>query len=465
MSGSFRLTTPNVRGNNVTVTTTTAKSINNTRRKANRTIAIGFAIGVTLAQTFLNVMDSQVNVLEVLHPLSANHEAIGDLPSQMNTALETTTAGSVNNTVKDIYDTATVVVAQSSLPPQQQSVFHHEIVDFERQEGVVIVTKLHSESHIGLLEQSLCLLHYAYNERMLYDIVIFSTLPILDPSIRQRVQDIVSPANVTFVVDNNGLQQEVNSLDEDRKRRLLRRCNVTSVNEMDWYMYCMEKSKGYTKSMERLAYTWQAEFRALHIWTHPAITKYSYMMWMDTDSFCTKVWTHDPIAHMIRHDYKILFDHFPMGYSDGDEFQDRFVRAFNRTLCRVQMNGDGTLRAVGGYDYPCRRTHVGQIHGFFHITDLKFYRSEPVMNWNRILIGKAKFSRRFDDQIAVTAPAAILAPNKSREMESAGLKLDVFHNYKLDGKEQVGGFIKWWSVNGKSSFPSAYGKCTVDHAG
>ena len=453
MSSSFRPSPSSV--------ATVSASVNNARRKTNRTIAIGFVIGVILAQTFLNIMDSQVNVLGP-HPSSGSREAISDLSAQINLALETSSSSrtSINNNGKATNDTATLV---TQIAPPQQSL--HEIVDFERQEGVVIVTKLHSESHVGLLQQSLCLLHYAYNERMLYDIVVFSTLPISDPTIRQRVQDIVSPANVTFVVDNKGLQEEVNALDDDRKRRLLRRCNVTSVEEMDWYMYCMEKSKGYTKSMERLAYTWQAEFRALHIWTHPAISKYSYMMWMDTDSFCTKVWTHDPIAHMIRHDYKILFDHFPMGYSDGDEFQDRFVRAFNRTLCRVQMNGDGTLRAVGGYDYPCRRTHVGQIHGFFHITDLKFYRSEPVMNWNRILIGKAKFSRRFDDQIAVTAPAAILAPNKSREMESAGLKLDVFHNYKLDGKEQVGGFIKWWSVNGKSNFPRAYGKCTVDHAG
>ena len=426
-------------------------------RKTTRTLAIGFVIGVVLGQSILNIIDGVTK-----NPASINSGAVIDFPTAMDAIF-----GSANDDDPSISEIANKTASVSDLRLEQQQhhqSLSHKVVDFERQDGVVIVTKLHGDPHVAMLEQSLCLLHYAYNHRVLYDIVVFSTLPISHASI-ERVKKLVAPANITFVVDNQGLQEEVNALDEVRKGRLLRRCNVTSVDEMDWYMYCMEKSKGYKKSMERIAYAWQAEFRALHIWNHPAILKYNYMLWLDTDSFCTKPWSRDPIAYMIRNRYSILFDHFPAGYSDGAEFQDRFVRAFNRTICRVSMNGDGTLKSTGGNDHPCPKTHVGQIHGFFHITDLSFYRSEAVARWTRILIGKAKFSRRFDDQIAVTAPAAILAPNKSRELEMAGLKLDVFHNYRLDGKYAVGGFVKWWGENGASNFPQAYGKCVVNHAG
>ena len=78
-----------------------------------------------------------------------------------------------------------------------------------------------------------------------------------------------------------------------------------------------------------------------------------------------------------------------------------------------------------------------------HITDLDFYRSPKVMNWFTTLIGDMKFSRRYDDQIGVTVPAAVWAGNRTSDITIAlnNYSLDIFHNGKLDGKDskRVGG--------------------------
>jgi hypothetical protein len=369
---------------------------------------------------------------------------------------------------------------------------------------VVIVTKIHSSNHLDALEQSLCLLHYAYNNRVNYDIIVFST-EYLNETQLEPVRKVIAPAQLIFVVDNPGLQQRVDSLPDVRKQELLARCNVTSSQELHWYMYCKEDNY---RTWERLAYTWQvrrttnqncmcnapppqvvciltrscvcfcvyvltlvffaflcrkkAEFRALHIWTMPVLAKYKYMMWLDTDGFCTRVWQRDPIAFMIQNDLALFFDHFDAGKSRGVGFQERYTAAFGQTLCNIRMVNGRLTSQMGG---TCPSPTITQVHGFFHITNLDFYRSEPVMKWNRILIGNTTFSRRFDDQIGVTVPAAVLAPERSWEMEQAGLKLDVFHNYKLDGKYQVGGFLNWWNMFGQSNFTEAYGNCRADNRG
>lgn len=40
---------------------------------------------------------------------------------------------------------------------------------------------------------------------------------------------------------------------------------------------------GETRVSSNLAYAWQAEFRAYHIWYNPEIKEYNYMMWFDSD--------------------------------------------------------------------------------------------------------------------------------------------------------------------------------------
>ena len=112
------------------------------------------------------------------------------------------------------------------------------------------------------------------------------------------------------------------------------------------------------------------------------------------------------------------------------------------------------------------------VHGFFHITNLDFYRSEPVQKWAKILIGNDKFSRQFDDQVMVTVPAAILAPEKARDMRASGFVLEVMHNGQFDGyarenfnpkehgyKGKDTWYVPWFEIYGKEKFPEAYETC------
>ena len=337
--------------------------------------------------------------------------------------------------------------------------------EFEHVDGGVIVTKIHGPQHLGPLEQSLCLLHYAYNERVKYDVIVFTAMNITEEEL-QPIRDVIAPARLTLVMDNPGLREMANQLSPERRALLLKQCNISKVEDLYWGTYITEfASEGVKETRNPVQYTWQAEFRSLHIWTHPILKPYRYMLWMDTDGFCTRKWDRDPMAVVANNDLVIAFDNFPMGHSKGTAFHERYQKAFNTSVCAVYLK-DGHLEAKTG---KCNRPdpNVAQIHGFFHITDLDFYRSEPVMNWNRILIGDTKFSRNYDDQIAVTVPAAVLAPEKAWHMPSKNLTMKVFHNFVMDGvgKNRVGGFKHWWKMNGTQSFPEAYGKCRVVNAG
>jgi hypothetical protein len=341
------------------------------------------------------------------------------------------------------------------------------IVEFERQQDVVIVTKLHGPHQLGLLEQSLCLLHYAYNNRVNYDIVVFTTIPINDTEL-VNIRQMVAPAKFTIVVDNRGLQNEIINLSPIRREKFLRRCNVTSPDEVTWWSECYENKKlgrGRKKLVRgRIAYNWQAEFRAWHIWKHPALAEYRWMLWLDTDGFSTRVWTRDPVAIAMQNKLVIFFGNFPKGHARGEDIQNKITRAFNRTLCNVNLENGHFKSKTGG---DCPSANIRDIHGFFHITDLDFYRSDPVINWAKTLIGDCFLCRQFDDQIAVTVPPAMLAPERAWDMHANGVKLGVYHNFLIDGKkkQRVGGFMKYWPKNAKKEFPEAWGKCEITAGG
>lgn len=360
-------------------------------------------------------------------------------------------------------DAMKFAVFNSSLNPRDYLILdanNSDIPDFDPTARVVIVTKIQGKNTVGALNQSLCLLSYAYNHRVNYDIVVFSATMISDKQL-DLIRTTVYPANFTFVLDNPGLTEMIDSLDDERKRKLFKRCNVTNSTEIDWKTRCLEKSSSGTTNMP-IQYTWQAEFRSLHLWTHPALAKYKYMLWLDTDGFCTKVWKQDPIAIMRRNDMVFLFDNFPQGQAKGVEWPYLSQKAFGRPYCGVRLSRKGHLKTVGG-NCLGHSVALNQVHGFFHFTDLDFYRSAPVINWQRIMIGNSTFSRKYDDQIAVTFPAAVLAGNRSWDMRSIGLNLSVVHDFLLDGKkdERVGGFIGFWNTQAKHTFPEAYGKCNA----
>jgi len=334
------------------------------------------------------------------------------------------------------------------------------IRDFDPDAKVVIVTKIQGKLTVGALNQSLCLLTYAYNNRVNYDIVVFAATPIRRKQL-ELIRSTVYPANLTFIIDNPGLQNIVDGLNPDQKSTLFNRCNVSQSSELDWLTRCEEKtSAGHTNM--HLQYTWQSWFRAVHLWEHKALAKYKYMIWADTDAFCTKVWAQDPIAIMRRNNMVILFDNFPMGSARGSEWPRWTKTAFGKPICKILLSKEGHLQPRS-YNCIGKKVKLNQIHGFFHITDLDFYRSKEVMNWQRTMMGNATFSRFRDDQIAVTVPAAALAANRSWNMRSIGLNFGMVHDFLLDGQrsERVGGFLTFWKEQANQTFPEAYGKCNA----
>jgi len=116
------------------------------------------------------------------------------------------------------------------------------------------------------------------------------------------IRSTVYPANVTFILDNPGLQTMVDALNPSQKTALLKRCNVTQSSELDWLTRCEEKTSMGATNMH-LQYTWQAWFRTIYLWEHPALQKYKYMIWADTDAFLHESLARGPYCHYATEQY------------------------------------------------------------------------------------------------------------------------------------------------------------------
>jgi len=327
---------------------------------------------------------------------------------------------------------------------------------FVRYNNVAIVTKIHGLHNWQTLEQGLCLFHYAYNHKVLYDIIIFTAEPIPNEDI-ERLQKMIAPSKFSVVMDNRGLQEEIAALPHAKYQFLLNYCNITSTDHLTWFSECGEGKIKY-----RLAYNWQAEFRSLHIWHHPALKDYRYMFWLDTDAFCTKPIEKDPVEYFIQNEGVIMFEHFPQAYSNM-KIQRKVAEGFNHTICELKVSEEGNFVVKLGSPRHCHKRGIPNIHGFLHITDMDFFRSPQVMQSLEGMFGDCFLCRTPDDQLAVTAPTAIYAPERSFDMRSKGFHLDIFHNTYLDGWERAmpAGFKKYWSEKAKFTLPSADGICPI----
>jgi hypothetical protein len=206
----------------------------------------------------------------------------------------------------DDKDTLEIFKTFDDPPVIRPPIVYPNIQDFDPNlPGVVVVTKIQGPPHLRALRQMLCLFTKAYNDRAIRDIVVFTSEDI-DREDVQDIQSIAAPAKLTVEIDNPGLHEMVNSFSPIQQSKLLERCHVTSVSELTWYSLCDEEGSYVTLKGERLAYAWQAEFRALHLWNHKALQPYKYMMWMDSDAFCTRVWNEDPLATIVRHDLVLV---------------------------------------------------------------------------------------------------------------------------------------------------------------
>lgn len=395
-----------------------------------------------------------------------------DLPSNVSLAVWT----NLNEKIPKVTEAASSLIAELGLPETTTSTEYPlpplpgppdlSIKEFEKQDGVAIVTKVQGPNQIGLLRQSLCLLHFAYNDRLQYDIVVFTTDPLPDELLAE-LRSTIHPVKLTVVADNVGLQQEIDNLSPLRRQKFLERCQPTARENITWWTYCEEPmitAKG-KPVLGRLAYNWQAEFRSTRIWRHPALKEYKTMLWLDTDGFATRVWPRDPVAIFRQHQLTIFFGNFPQGSARGDDIYDRIAQSFdNKTICSVKLE-NGHLVSTSGHN--CSRRSIPDVHGFFHITELDFYRSDIVHEFEKNLIGDCFLCRKYDDQHGVTIPAAMLRPEQSWDMYENNVTLSVFHNNVLDGKanKRAGGFIKYWKEHGQADFEEAFGKCSITEGG
>ncbi len=154
-----------------------------------------------------------------------------------------------------------------------------------------------------------------------------------------------------------------------------------------------------------------------------------------------------------------MFDQI-YGRTKNLALKDKMIEAYGSSICSHRIN-EGHLEAnfCEGED----EFDFWQVNGFHHITNLDVYRSERHHNFLKIMVGDYRFSRMWDDQIAVLVPALMEDPEKAWDMRSHNITLKVAHHDKYDGrkKEKLEHANKktWWKKDIREKWPSGAALC------
>jgi len=314
---------------------------------------------------------------------------------------------------------------------------------FKRHERVVIVSKVLWPKDLHLLKRMLCLQKAAYNRFVNYDVVVFTTLPWTI----EQVEDlgrVVAPARLTVTNEGPTLEGHLAEMTHDEIVFLEKRCGVnrTKANKsnanLTWFHHCRDGN-----NLNNLGYSWQSEFRASRLWTHPALRDYKYMIWLDSDSFCSQTWDKDPLEAMVQQNLTLMWTTF-YGKTLLKEFGTKMLNTYGEELC------DNSL--LDGHMEPKRnckgkRIRFKQVGGFFHITNLDVYREDRHQNFLKELVGDYRFSRKWDDQLAVTVIAAMEDPTRAWRLRSHNFTFNVRHHKIYDGEEyiKIRNTNDWWN--------------------
>ena len=271
---------------------------------------------------------------------------------------------------------------------------------FTRYDGVAIVTKVLWDQDTEKLMQWVCMINHAYNDRMKYDFVIFTTMP-WKPSDVERLQKVAYPAKLTVALEGPPLEEQIAAMTKTEKDFLYKRCSVGNNATISWFHHCTEPG---SRHVTNLGYSWQAEFRAYHIWTHAALKDYKYMIWIDSDAGIGKKWDVDPMKAMVENDLTILYAGWPYGkLRKNESVQRKMVNAYNTSICNVHKSQDASgishIHASTCTDKPGT---IFQIAGNHHITNLDVFRKDIHQKFLKDFTGDHRFSRMADDQLAVT---------------------------------------------------------------
>ena len=353
--------------------------------------------------------------------------------------------------------------AQSEIVPEGQLNMNHH-----RYDKVVIVTKIQKPQDINILKKMFCFCNGAYNRYVNYDVVVFIAEPFTQKDVEElrEITALIAPAKLTVASDGPSLEEHLATMTEEEIKFLYDRCNVTSGENITWRHHCTEPGNPV---INNLAYAWQSEFRTYHIYKHPALAEYKYMIWFDSDAQCIEPWEKDPMKVMVENDLVLLYHHFPNGRSRSEAIRKKTKQVYNREVCSI-VHKDHHLEALN-----CSRElyHVAlrQVHGFHHITNLDFYRNETQQQFLKLFVSDYKFSRTFDDQIGVTLPAALGAPTRTSGYEDHGLNQRIFHkgrpyfNGRLSRYKRIMGknftdLPIYWYTRGGSKLMRGGEKCT-----
>mmetsp|Transcript_44705 Transcript_44705/g.97274 ORF Transcript_44705/g.97274 Transcript_44705/m.97274 type:complete len:422 (+) Transcript_44705:84-1349(+) len=316
----------------------------------------------------------------------------------------------------------------------------------ERPDGVrsAIVFKIHGPRNLASLLQSLCLLTQAYNGVARRDVVIFSDLR-LDDAEMQQLQQTAAPASIDVISMHATPQEILLTLSSSVQERVAVACN-SSIELIDWETVCCEKDDHlftYCFPMGYLIMNW---FRIVELWTHPRLAAYDYILQMDSDSFCTKPWEHDPIEVLAEQNLTYCFNN-ELTWADNSLV--RGVRAlsrehFGKPTCEVKVEGGhlslDETSCISDLDTEAI-LHV--MWGNFQVARLAFFRAAPFQAWARRFAADGYiFTRRWDDQTALTVALAQLAPEQTWQLAGLGLDLGIFHNANLNGTK-VPDFVEY----------------------
>ncbi len=328
---------------------------------------------------------------------------------------------------------------------------------FHRYEKVVIVTKVHWSKDLYVLKRMLCLFNAAYNQHVNYDIIVFTTVPWSQEAV-QELQSTIPDTKLQVVIDGPSSTGDLGDYLVNISREELSMLEGRCGKPLSWFNHCNEEGMNI---ISNLAYNWQSEFRAYHIYKHEALKPYRYMIWMDSDALCTESWKNDPMELMVKNNLTIMFPNFPAGKTENPKLRTKIETVYNQSICHAILNREGFLwgkKCKDEHELP----HFQHVHGFHHITNLDVYRKEIHLKFLHLAtVGEYKFSRLWDDQLGVTVPAVMDTPGKAWDYAKHNITTNIFHHGDLDGKGRgsVKNFPKWWRTTASGKWNEGKDMC------
>ena len=133
---------------------------------------------------------------------------------------------------------------------------------------------------------------------------------------------------------------------------------------------------------------------------------------------------------MVENDLNLLFSGFPYGSTKNLKVKTKMEKAYGKSICSIFKKKDGNLNphfCTGDSAF-----NLGQVAGNHHISNLETYRKPIHQKFLKDFVGDYRFGRQFDDQIAVTIPAAMDSSGKAWHERSHGLELKIAHHRHFD---------------------------------